>query len=132
MHVTISSNSSYGKTPLHLAAQNGHYSVLAFLLDHQQTPDTAIEITDNKNVCLRIWLCLLTAIKYTCIFILTTKCSALCLACKEGHAKCVEVLLKGGAKVTYSTHDMSEIKSCLEIAILRQNRYGAVYSVTLT
>ena len=46
------SNTSHGKTPLHLAAQNGHYSLLHFLLHHQQTPETAIEITDYKCVCL--------------------------------------------------------------------------------
>ena len=39
-------------TPLHLAARNGHYSVLGFLLSHQQTPDMAIEITDHKHVCI--------------------------------------------------------------------------------
>ena len=43
-------------TPIHLAARNGHYSVLAFLLSHQQTPDMAIEITDHKHVCLSIIL----------------------------------------------------------------------------
>ena len=46
------SNTSHGKTPLHLAAQNGHYSLLDFLLHHQQTPETAIEIIDYKFVRL--------------------------------------------------------------------------------
>lgn len=61
--------------------------------------------------------------------------TALYLACEEGHAKCVEVLLKGGAKVTYciqvakDQQDCTEedyqkrIKSCLGIAILRRHRF---------
>ena len=68
--------------------------------------------------------------------------TALYLACEEGHAKCVEVLLKGGAMVTYciagyqeqqdSTDDNNHqkyIKSCLGIAILRRNRFGCYYTM---
>ena len=50
------------------------------------------------------------------------QCTALYLACKEGHAKCVEELLTCQANVTYSTHDHKDIKSCLEIAILKRKR----------
>lgn len=46
-------------TPLHLAARNGHYSVLAYLLSHQQTPEMAIEITDHKYVILTLNLIML-------------------------------------------------------------------------
>lgn len=50
-------NSSHGMTPLHLAARNGHYSLLAFLLSHQQTPEMTIEIIDHKHVCLKTASC---------------------------------------------------------------------------
>lgn len=75
---------------------------------------------------------------YYAIIHLDTVCmqrTALYLACEEGHAKCVEVLLKGGAKVTYciqvakDQQDCTEedyqkrIKSCLGIAILRRHRF---------
>ena len=67
--------------------------------------------------------------------------TALYLACEKGHAKCVEVLLKGGAKVTYSIIDYNQeqgnssededyrknIKSCLGIAILRLKRFEIHY-----
>lgn len=60
--------------------------------------------------------------------------TALYLACEEGHAKCVEVLLKGGAKVTYriqvagsqdctSDDYQRSIISCLGIAIQRRHRF---------
>lgn len=71
--------------------------------------------------------------------------TALYLACEEGHAQCVDVLLKGGAKVTYfipgdhEEQNSSEvddyqkyIKSCLGIAILRQNRFIIINQVYLS
>ena len=45
-------NLSSGKTPLHLAAEGGHDTVLQFLVDHPQTPADAIDILDNNNVRL--------------------------------------------------------------------------------
>ena len=61
--------------------------------------------------------------------------TALYLACEEGHSKCVEVLLNGGAKVTYciqvaggyqdcnSDDYQRSIKSCMGIAIQRRHRF---------
>ena len=43
---------SFGKTPLHLAAEGGHDTVLQFLVDHPQTPTDAIDILDSNNVRL--------------------------------------------------------------------------------
>ena len=45
-------NLSFGKTPLHLAAEGGHDTVLQFLVDHPQTPTDAIDILDSNNVRL--------------------------------------------------------------------------------
>ena len=48
--MTFFRNISSGKTPLHLAADGGHDTVLQFLVEHPQTPADAIDILDSENV----------------------------------------------------------------------------------
>ena len=54
LHTYLIRNLSTGKTPLHLAAEGGHDTVLQFLMDHPQTPADAIDILDSNNVRLKL------------------------------------------------------------------------------